>query len=132
MADVLARGRAVDAPDAPRAVTAEDDDPISLLVYTSGSTGAPKGAIYPESKVANMWRTVANSHWDDNQGVLPAISLAFLPMSHVMGRGILYGALAAGCTVNFAARSDLSTFLEDLALTRPCLLYTSPSPRDRS
>jgi len=123
MADVLARGRGLDAP---RAVTAADDDPISLLVYTSGSTGAPKGAIYPESKVANMWRTVANSHWDDNQGVLPAISLAFLPMSHVMGRGILYGALAAGGTVNFAARSDLSTFLEDLALTKPTQLSFVP------
>lgn len=47
-------------------------------------------------------------------------------MSHVMGRGILYGALAAGGTVNFAARSDLSTFLEDLALTRPTQLNFVP------
>ena len=36
----------------------------------------------------------ANSHWDDKQGVLPAITLSFLPMSHVMGRGVLYGTLA--------------------------------------
>jgi fatty acid CoA ligase FadD9 len=123
LADVLTRGRGLDAP---HAVTGEGDDPISLLIYTSGSTGAPKGAIYPESKVANMWRTAANTHWDDNQGVLPAIALAFLPMSHVMGRGVLYGTLAAGGTVNFAARSDLSTFLEDLALTRPTQLNFVP------
>lgn len=123
MAEVLARGR--DLP-APPSVVGDGNDPLALLVYTSGSTGAPKGAMYPESKVANMWRTAANSHWDENQGVLPAIALAFLPMSHVMGRGVLYGTLASGGTVYFAARSDLSTFLDDLAMTRPTQLNFVP------
>ncbi|WP_019348541.1 SDR family oxidoreductase, partial [Mycolicibacterium conceptionense] len=47
-------------------------------------------------------------------------------MSHVMGRGILYASLAAGGTCYFAARSDLSTLLEDLALTRPTELNFVP------
>jgi fatty acid CoA ligase FadD9 len=123
LADVLARGRELGTP---QPVVADGDDPLSLLVYTSGSTGAPKGAIYPESKVANMWRFSANSHWGENESALPAIALAFLPMSHVMGRGVLYGTLASGGTVNFAARSDLSTFLEDLALTRPTQMNFVP------
>ncbi|KAA0099908.1 NAD-dependent epimerase/dehydratase family protein [Mycolicibacterium sp. P1-18] len=123
MADLLDRGRTLPAP---QSVVGEGDDPLALLVYTSGSTGAPKGAMYPESKVANMWRSAVNSHWDENQGVLPAISLAFLPMSHVMGRGILYGTIASGGTVYFAARSDLSTLLEDLALVRPTQLNFVP------
>jgi fatty acid CoA ligase FadD9 len=127
LADVLARGAANPAGPATDAARSDDDaDEIALLIYTSGSTGAPKGAIYPESKVANMWRASANSHWDENQGVLPGITLSFLPMSHVMGRGILYGTLAGGGTVYFAARSDLSTFLEDLALTRPTQLNFVP------
>ncbi|MET0701175.1 MAG: carboxylic acid reductase [Mycobacterium sp.] len=123
LADVFARG--AELPAAP-AVLADGDDPLALLIYTSGSTGAPKGAIYPESKVANIWQSSANAHWDENQGVLPAITLSFLPMSHVMGRGILYGTLATGGTVYFAARSDLSTFLEDLALARPTQLNFVP------
>ena len=73
-----------------------------------------------------MWRASANAHWDENQGVLPAITLSFLPMSHVMGRGVLYGTLASGGTVYFAARSDLSTFLEDLALARPTQMNFVP------
>jgi fatty acid CoA ligase FadD9 len=123
LTDVLARGRDLTAP---QEVVGEGDDPLALLVYTSGSTGAPKGAMYPESKVANMWRSAANAHWDENQGVLPAIALAFLPMSHVMGRGVLYGTLASGGTVYFAARSDLSTLLEDLALVRPTQMNFVP------
>ena len=43
-----------------------------------------------------------------------------------MGRGVLYGTLASGGTVYFAARSDLSTFLEDLALARPTQLNFVP------
>ncbi len=101
-------------------------DPLSLLIYTSGSTGAPKGAMYPQSKVADIWRPAATVQWDGSQGVVPSIVLSFMPMSHVMGRGILYGALASGGTVNFAARADLSTFLEDLALTRPTQLNFVP------
>jgi fatty acid CoA ligase FadD9 len=121
--DVVARGRDMTAP---RSVVGDGDDPLALLIYTSGSTGAPKGAMYPENKVANMWRAAVNSHWDESQGVVPAISLAFLPMSHVMGRGVVYGTLASGGTVYFAARSDLSTFLEDLALARPTQLNFVP------
>ncbi|MBI3213097.1 MAG: carboxylic acid reductase [Mycobacterium sp.] len=121
--DVVARGAAQHS--APARVGAEQD-PLSLLIYTSGSTGAPKGAMYPESKVANMWRVAAAAHWNDQQGVLPAIVLSFLPMSHVMGRGILYGALSTGGTAYFAARSDLSTLIEDLALVRPTQLNFVP------
>jgi fatty acid CoA ligase FadD9 len=47
-------------------------------------------------------------------------------MSHVVGRFILFGTLANGGTAYFAAKSDLSTFLEDLALVRPTELTFVP------
>ncbi|MCX2932902.1 carboxylic acid reductase [Mycobacterium sp. CVI_P3] len=121
LADEIDRGTgsSIDPP-----ATAEDD-PLALLIYTSGSTGAPKGAMYPAHKVADMWLAAA-AHWDDKQGTYPAIVLSFMPMSHVMGRGALYGTLSTGGTVYFAARPDLSTFLEDLSLTRPTQLNLVP------
>ncbi|MCG5433139.1 thioester reductase domain-containing protein [Mycobacterium sp. MYCO198283] len=121
LTDVIERGRTRSG-----TVPSAAPDALSLLIYTSGSTGAPKGAIYPAHKVASMWRAAAMAHWDANHGSIPAIALSFLPMSHVMGRGILYGALSVGGTVYFAARSDLSTLLEDLALVRPTQLNFVP------
>jgi fatty acid CoA ligase FadD9 len=126
LGDVLERGAASNSPSIVAEGPGSDADSLALLVYTSGSTGAPKGAMYPQSKVANMWRSAANSHWDESHGVVPAITLSFLPMSHVMGRGGLFGTLASGGTVYFAARSDLSTFLDDLALTRPTQMFFVP------
>ena len=94
-----------------------DGDSLVLLIYTSGSTGTPKGAIYTDRLVANWW---------SRPGKLPIIRVDFLPMSHGMGRGSLIQALANGGTSYFAAKSDLSTLFEDLALVRPTTLPFVP------
>ncbi len=121
LADVLNRGKALP----PGSVTVPDDsgDPLALLVYTSGSTGAPKGAMYPQSNVAKMWNR-STKNWFGPSAA--SISLNFMPMSHVMGRGTLYGTLGNGGTAYFAAKSDLSTLLEDLRLVRPTELNFVP------
>src|SRR3984957_9782349 len=98
-------------------------DPLALLIYTSGSTGAPKGAMYPQSNVAKMWNR-STKNWFGPSAA--SISLNFMPMSHVMGRGTLYGTLGNGGTAYFAAKSDLSTLLEDLRLVRPTELNFVP------
>ncbi len=122
LADVIDNGARLPAA---QPFIADDPDSLMLLVYTSGSTGTPKGAMYPERLVATSWRRSVRSSWGDD-GAHPSISLSFLPMSHMMGRGLLYGTLAAGGTAYFAAKSDLSTFLDDLALVRPTQLSFVP------
>ncbi|WP_407687803.1 carboxylic acid reductase [Mycobacterium sp. HUMS_1102779] len=121
LAEALERGKGL--PAAPAAEPNDEDDPLALLIYTSGSTGAPKGAMYPQSNVGKMWCR-ASRNWFGPSAA--SITLNFMPMSHVMGRGILYGTLGNGGTAYFAARSDLSTLLEDLALVRPTELNFVP------
>ncbi len=119
LADVLRRGK-----DLPAVAEEEaDEDSLALLIYTSGSTGAPKGAMYPQSNVGKMWRRGSRNWFGESAA---SITLNFMPMSHVMGRGILYGTLGNGGTAYFAARSDLSTLLEDLELARPTELNFVP------
>ncbi|HZC93883.1 MAG TPA: AMP-binding protein, partial [Mycobacterium sp.] len=109
-------------PAAP-AVESAEADPLALLIYTSGSTGAPKGAMYPQSNVAKMWNRSSRNWFAPTAA---SITLNFMPMSHVMGRGTLYGTLGNGGTAYFAAKSDLSTLLEDLRLVRPTELNLVP------
>ncbi|MFD0000047.1 carboxylic acid reductase [Nocardia sp. NPDC127526] len=100
-------------------------DQLALLIYTSGSTGAPKGAMYPARLVANLWHNGFAFDGADSDRV-PSVTMNFLPMSHVMGRGTLYRTLGSGGIAYFAASSDLSTFLEDLRLIRPTELPFVP------
>ena len=121
LADVVARGERLPAA-AP--FISDEPDPLALLIYTSGSTGAPKGAMYPERLLTNFW----HRSWGGCFGpdTVPSIVLSFLPMSHGLGQLILFGALGSGGTAYFAARSDLSTLLDDLALVHPTDLNTVP------
>jgi len=122
LAEVLERGKAL--PAGPVAVPTDDSqDPLALLIYTSGSTGAPKGAMYPQGNVGKMWCRSARNWFGPSAA---SITLNFMPMSHVMGRGTLYGTLGNGGTAYFAAKSDLSTLLEDLELVRPTELNFVP------
>lgn len=117
--DVLERGKKLP----PKPVAHLEAEDLALLIYTSGSTGAPKGAIYTRSLFAKLWLP---HHWGWADSLEPSIILSFMPMSHVMGRFGLYGALAHGGTAYFAAKSDLSTFLDDLGLVRPTQLSFVP------
>ncbi|MGH3968212.1 MAG: AMP-binding protein, partial [Mycobacterium sp.] len=96
LGEVLERGKAL-----PAASVAVAEDSLALLIYTSGSTGAPKGAMYPQHNVAKMWRRSARNWFGPSAA---SITLNFMPMSHVMGRGILYGTLGNGGTAYFAAK----------------------------
>ena len=121
LADALVRGNTLPTPPA----FDSGDDTLALLIYTSGSTGTPKGAIYLTKAVTNSWRRSSMAMWG-NGGAIPSITLNFMPMSHMMGRGILYSTLGAGGTAYFVAKSDLSTFFDDLALARPTQLSFVP------
>lgn len=112
--DVVARGRTL--PALPAHVC-EDPDPLVWLFYTSGTTGTPKGAMYTEETVRNTFLYHADK---------PAITLSFMPMSHAVGYGYLYLALANGGCSYCSPKSDLSTLFDDLALVRPTMSSLVP------
>ncbi len=92
-----------------------------LLVYTSGTTGEPKGAIHT---VAGMQANIEAAI--DCQGLDAASRvLAVLPLFHVGGLCIqVLPALAAGGRVRLHERFDAGAWLRDVADWRPstCLL----------
>lgn len=120
--DVIARGgKHADEPQIERG----DADAVRLLIYTSGSTGTPKGAMYTDRLLTTTWRGWLRPAWDA-EGRMPLITLCFMPLSHMMGRAIMYSTLGAGGTAYFAAKSDFSTLFDDLAAVRPTRLDLVP------
>ncbi|MEU6961389.1 carboxylic acid reductase [Streptomyces chrestomyceticus] len=123
LASVIERGR--NMPPLPRCPEGTTPDALSSLIYTSGSTGTPKGALYTERLVRQFWVDFV-----PGQEVRPSIVLNYMPLSHMMGRGVLFGTLAKGGIAYFVASSDLSTLFEDLSLTRPTEFMMVPRISD--
>ena len=102
-----------------------DPEETATLVYTSGTTGAPKGAMLSHRNL-----TWASESAEDliAAGGLPKGQpqlLSYLPLCHVFGR--LYdvcGALAMGSCVNFA--ESIETVVADLAEIQPTYFPAPP------
>jgi fatty acid CoA ligase FadD9 len=109
--------RGAGRPPAPLYVPAADEDPLAWLFYTSGTTGTPKGAMMTERLVIGTW---LHDH------STPAITLSFMPMSHLVGNGYMLMALANGGVSYCSPKSDLSTLFEDLPLARPTMASLVP------
>ena len=95
-----------------------------LLVYTSGTTGRPKGAVLRQE--ALLWNAVMSQHMhalsaDDHV-------LTVLPFFHVGGLNIqTTPALQAGATVSVHARFAPGATLASLAHDRPSLMVLVPA-----
>ncbi len=95
-----------------------------LMVYTSGTTGHPKGAVLTQG--ALFWNAVNATHMHDltsQDHVLTA-----LPMFHVGGLNIqTLPALHAGATVTLHRRFEPGPVLSALATDKPTLTVLVPA-----
>src|SRR6202046_2964270 len=100
--------------------TDDTDQRLAMILYTSGSTGAPKGAMLTERTLARLFTTSLN------ETELPGVHVNFMPLNHIAGRMPLAAAFLTGGTSYFVAESDLSTLFDDWALVRPTDLLLVP------
>lgn len=87
-------------------------DPAAI-VYTSGTTGVPKGAVITHDNLTFTAESVRNS-----VETLPDDHMfLFLPLAHVFARIGTYAALLLGITVTLATSMD--TIVEEIKKTKP-------------
>ncbi len=107
------------------AATAED---VMTLVYTSGTTGPPKGAMLTNANADFAMETVISNADRMPGGKLPSPDdkvLTYLPLCHVAERVFsTWHMAAAGLELNFAESID--TVNENLREIQPTLFFAVP------
>jgi long-chain acyl-CoA synthetase len=104
-----------------QAIDAGAPDDLAFLVYTSGTTGAPKGAMISNRNVV-FQITQAASYLDV---ILGDRSLSFLPLCHIAERmASVFNPLAVGLIVHFP--ENAGTVVNDLREVAPHVVFAPP------
>jgi len=102
-------------------VAAVAPNDIATLVYTSGTTGPPKGCMLTHANfLATMEMYLQQVEFDDTHTVF-----MFLPLAHSLARVTQMVALQVGATIAYWTR-DPKRLLEDIAEVRPSHLPSVP------
>ncbi len=103
-----------------------DPSDLAAVVYTSGTTGRPKGVMLSHANIVANVKAVAER--------LPAadadVFLSFLPLSHTLERTCgYYYSIAAGASVAFARSSK--QLIDDFKEVRPTVVVSVPRIYER-
>ena len=123
LASLAAAGTGVGDAELERHRSAAGLADVASLVYTSGTTGRPKGCEITHGNFALVAKNIVP--------FLPEIllqprtrTLMFLPLAHVLARAVQVICLSAGTTVGHTASAK--ELLEDLASFKPTFLLVVP------
>src|SRR5581483_9609784 len=107
-------------PEIERRIAALGRDEVATIVYTSGTTGPPKGVVQTHG---NHLATVESAV---RLGLVREgdVDFFFLPLAHSFARMLAYFGVAAGTTTAFARSID--TLAEDMAAARPHVIPAVP------
>jgi len=112
----------LDSPSQAGTTGADDDD--LLIVYTSGTTGMPKGAVLTQASL--LWNGYNSIHAHDLRQADHVLST--LPMFHVGGlNNQTVPALLAGATVTLHKRFEPGAWLGDVHSRKPTLSLLVPA-----
>jgi len=125
-ADLLDTGRAIAAENSDRfenLANAVQPDDLATIVYTSGTTGVPKGAMISHKNI--MAVLLALDAIEPKFATDMDCTVPFLPLSHVFERaaGHFYG-MYVGITASYA--ENINTLLADFAEKRPTMILAVP------
>ena len=116
-------GRGVPDSEVDERINSLGPEDLMTLIYTSGTTGNPKGVTFTHGNFISECSNVvlyARVEFLKSGGS----TLLFLPIAHVFGRMIQFGAIHAG--LHLAHCGDINRLPQDLATFKPTLVLAVP------
>ncbi|MCB1247657.1 MAG: AMP-binding protein, partial [Acidimicrobiia bacterium] len=105
-----------------RRVQAIDHEDLATLVYTSGTTGMPKGCALTHRNFAwqieQLDASVAALLNDQSR------TLMFLPLAHIFARVVQSSCVARGVTIGYS--TGIPQLLDELAIFKPTWVFSVP------
>ncbi len=98
-----------------------DPDETAIIVYTSGTTGPPKGAMISHTNIISLLSEISDFMAVESSDY----GMSFLPMAHVAERiAAFYGRINTGMGTAFA--SSIPAVLEEVVEVRPTVFGSVP------
>ncbi|WP_299456007.1 AMP-binding protein [uncultured Microscilla sp.] len=102
-----------------------DPDDLWTILFTSGTTGQPKGVMHTYGNLARVFQAEFDTNWIGIAKLKAQRFFSFLPLNHVGERvGIEGSCLYVGGTMSFGESID--TFAHNLQQTQPTVFFAVP------
>ncbi len=105
-------------------VDAVDTSSLATIMYTSGTTGEPKGIMFSQMNIVykRFCRAMALPEIGDQDRFL-----SYLPLYHTFGRWLeMMGSIFWGASYSFMENPSLETMLENMQMVRPTIFISIP------
>lgn len=121
--ELQAYGRSVSDEELDRRIASIKLDDLCTIVYTSGSTSAPKGVELTQRNLVAFALNI-NAFIPDLLNTDDGSILMFLPQAHVFARAINYGVVYSSIQVYIA--TGIGTLISDLQVAKPTIMIGVP------
>ena len=88
------------------------------IMYTSGTSGMPKGAALPDSH----WNTFIRNYWSYD----PLVGHSFMPLTHGTGRLFIYTCIFNGGCIALHTNPDIGTIFDEFLIVNPTIVVSAP------
>lgn len=101
-----------------------DEKSIWSIVFTSGTTGTPKGAFFTHKKASNYTTSPHFEYWLNMEEGMDLRFFSFLPLNHIAERNLFNASISKGAEIFFT--ENLATFGKNLKHARPTSFFAVP------